>query len=92
MPQRIHVMVEGKVQGVFFRDTTRRKALELGICGWVRNVPTGEVEAYLEGSESAIDAMLAWLWEGPPHASVEDVRVISKEQGESEYTSFDVVY
>jgi acylphosphatase len=84
-------MIEGKVQGVFFRDTTRRKALELGVSGWVRNVPSGDVEAYLEGDEASVDSMLSWLWEGPPPASVEDVRIISREQGEREYSSFDVV-
>lgn len=91
MAHRVHVMIEGKVQGVFFRDTTRRKALELGVSGWVRNVPSGDVEAYLEGDEASVDSMLSWLWEGPPPASVEDVRIISREQGEREYSSFDVV-
>ena len=70
---RLHVFVSGRVQGVFFRDSTRRKALELGLAGWVRNLPDGRVEAVFEGPREAIEAAHAWCRNGPPLARVEDV-------------------
>jgi acylphosphatase len=61
------------VQGVFFRDSTRQKAEELGLAGWVRNVPDGLVEALFEGPSEKVEAMVRWCEEGPQHASVENV-------------------
>jgi acylphosphatase len=69
------VVVDGRVQGVFFRDETRRQARRLGVSGWVRNCPDGTVEAHLEGPPSAVDGLVRWLHEGPPHADVSAVRV-----------------
>ena len=71
--QRAHVWVSGEVQGVFFRDSTRQKAEELGLAGWVRNVPDGQVEALFEGPSEKVEAMVRWCEEGPQHASVENV-------------------
>jgi acylphosphatase len=71
---RIRVRVEGRVQGVFFRDFTRREATRLGLTGWVRNLPDGAVEALLEGSEEAVAAMLTWLQSGSPRSRVDLVR------------------
>lgn len=71
--QRAHVWVSGQVQGVFFRDSTRQKAEELGLAGWVRNVPDGLVEALFEGPSEKVEAMVRWCEEGPQHASVENV-------------------
>lgn len=70
---RRHVHVSGRVQGVFFRDFTRRKALALGLTGWVRNLADGRVEAVLEGGPDAVESMLDLLREGPPQARVEDL-------------------
>jgi acylphosphatase len=61
------------VQGVFFRDSTRQKAEELGLAGWVRNVPDGQVEALFEGPSAKIREMVHWCGEGPQRASVENV-------------------
>jgi acylphosphatase len=61
------------VQGVFFRDSTRQKAEELGLAGWVRNVPDGQVEALFEGPFAKIREMVHWCEEGPQRASVENV-------------------
>ncbi len=72
---RAHVFVEGFVQGVFFRDSTRRRARELGLVGWVRNLPDGRVEVVFEGEEPAVEAAVAFLREGPPHAQVHHVQV-----------------
>ena len=70
---RLHVLVSGRVQGVFFRDFTRRAALDYGLSGWVRNLADGRVEAVLEGARSDVDAVLERLREGPPRARVEGV-------------------
>lgn len=69
------VVVHGSVQGVFFRDTTRRKAESRGVRGWVRNCADGSVEALFEGDRDAVDAMVAFAGEGPRGASVERVDV-----------------
>ncbi len=56
--RRVRVIVEGRVQGVWFRDTTREEALRLGVAGWVRNLPDGRVEAVFEGPPTAVAALL----------------------------------
>lgn len=70
-----HVYISGIVQGVFFRDSTRRRALERGVVGWVRNLPDGRVEAYFEGNEEAVRSLVEWCHHGPPGAVVDDVEV-----------------
>jgi acylphosphatase len=69
------VVVHGSVQGVFFRDTTRRRAQSRGVSGWVRNRSDGTVEALFEGAPDAVDSMVAFAGEGPRGASVERVDV-----------------
>lgn len=71
--KRIHVLVHGRVQGVFFRDYTRREAQRLGLRGWVRNLATGSVEAELEGGAEQVDAMLEWFSTGSPLSLVSSV-------------------
>jgi acylphosphatase len=66
------------VQGVFFRDTTRRRAVELGISGWVRNNPDGSVEAVFEGADDAVERMVRFAGEGPRGALVERVDVVDE--------------
>ena len=73
--RRVRVYVSGRVQGVFFRDSTRERAQRLGVSGWVRNLPDGRVEAVFEGEAGAVDEMVRWCHEGPPHARVEGVEV-----------------
>lgn len=72
---RTHVFVSGRVQGVFFRDHTRRWADSLGVKGWVRNLPDGRVEAVLEGTRDNVEALLQKMKEGPPYAMVTKVEV-----------------
>ena len=69
------VIVRGRVQGVFFRACTRDEARHLEIQGWVRNLPGGEVEAWVQGQPQAIEAMLDWFPEGSPASRVTDVSV-----------------
>jgi acylphosphatase len=76
---RRRVVVHGQVQGVFFRDTTVRRAVERGVAGWVRNNPDGTVEAVFEGDPDAVEAMVRFVHEGPRGAIVERVEVIEEE-------------
>jgi acylphosphatase len=76
---RRRVIVHGRVQGVFFRDTTRRRAQSRGVAGWVRNNPDGSVEAVFEGQDDAVDSMVRWSHEGPRGAVVERVDVVEEE-------------
>jgi acylphosphatase len=73
------VRVSGRVQGVGFRDWTKRKAAGLGLSGWVRNLASGEVEALFSGAPDAVDRMLAAARRGPPLARVDDLKVESAE-------------
>ncbi|CAN5651736.1 acylphosphatase [soil metagenome] len=71
--ERAHVYISGKVQGVAFRDATKRKAEKLDLVGWVSNMSDGRVEAVFEGQSDAVREMLHWCEEGPPQASVENM-------------------
>ena len=73
---RAHVVVSGRVQGVWFRESARRRAVELGVVGWVRNLPDSRVEAVFEGDEAAVRAAVDFMRDGPPHAHVGDVQVV----------------
>ncbi len=75
MTQCRRYYVSGRVQGVFFRDSTRRRALGLGLSGWARNLPDGRVEVLACGAPQALAELEAWLWQGPPHARVDEVVV-----------------
>ncbi len=66
-------VVSGKVQGVFFRASTRERALDLGLSGRATNLPDGRVEVIAEGDAAALDALEVWLHQGPPAARVESV-------------------
>lgn len=72
---RKRVLVSGRVQGVFFRDTCRRAALVHGVGGWVRNLPDGRVEAVFEGPADRVERMVAWAGHGPDTAVVEGIAV-----------------
>jgi acylphosphatase len=74
-----HVRVTGRVQGVFFRQSTCNRAREFGVTGWVRNCADGSVEAQVEGEEQEVQAMLDWLHKGPPDAQVNDVEISEAE-------------
>jgi acylphosphatase len=88
---RLHVTVRGRVQGVAFRYYTRRRALELGVYGWVRNMPDGSVEALLEGEQSAVQAIVEWCRTGPPAARVERID-IREEESDGEFGDFSITF
>jgi acylphosphatase len=73
--KRAHVIVRGRVQGVFFRSDARDRAGSLGLSGWVRNNPDGTVEVVFEGDDARVDSMVDWCRRCPAGAVVEDVEV-----------------
>lgn len=70
-----HCLVSGKVQGVFFRQTTFEQATSLGVTGWVRNLENGDVECFLAGEEAQVKKLCEWLHQGPPAAQVTAVKI-----------------
>jgi acylphosphatase len=76
---RRRVIVRGRVQGVFFRETTRHLAEQAGVAGWVRNQPDGTVEAVFEGETDAVERLVEASRTGPPMAEVTDLEVIEEE-------------
>jgi acylphosphatase len=70
----IHCLVCGRVQGVFFRASTREQALSLGLSGEVRNLDDGRVAVTAVGPQAALESLQRWLWKGPPQAAVSDVQ------------------
>jgi acylphosphatase len=75
MKRRVSFKVVGRVQGVAYRANARDQALRLGVNGWIRNLPDGNVDGEAEGEASAVDAFLAWCSKGPPGARVDRLDV-----------------
>ena len=89
--KRFHVIVEGRVQGVFFRAYTRDEAVKLGLTGWVKNRRDGSVEALIEGDRAAVEKMLQWFHQGSPHSNVNNV-LATEEPPVGDNTSFEIHY
>lgn len=89
---KVHVLISGRVQGVFFRAWTREKAEELGLAGWVKNLDDGRVEAFFAGSKEKVEGMIKWCWKGPVGAKVERIDIIKKTMdNEKKYKSFEIL-
>ncbi|MFW5998273.1 MAG: acylphosphatase [Bacillota bacterium] len=88
---RKHVYLSGRVQGVGFRASARRKAGEIGVKGWVRNLYDGRVEAVIEGNKTEVQKMVKYLRKGPSFARVEDIE-IHKEKYRDEFKNFTIRY
>jgi len=88
---RARVVVEGRVQGVFFRHHTREAAFRVGVNGWVKNRRDGTVEAVFEGDRDRVDQMIQWCHRGPPEAWVKKVHV-AWEIYTGEFCDFSVTY
>ena len=84
----LRLVIYGRVQGVGFRESMRREALNLAVAGWVRNRNNGTVEALVHGDTVVVDAIVRWAQHGPELADVERVEI---EPNEGSYTSFDVI-
>ena len=88
---RAHMIVKGRVQGVFFRHNTNKEANRLGLTGWVRNLSSGDVEVVAEGEKDVVEELIAWCRRGPSMARVDDVSV-TWETYTGEFSGFNVTY
>lgn len=88
---RVHVWVSGRVQGVYFRQNTRREAQRRGLRGWVRNLADGRVEAVFEGERGALEAVVEWCRVGPPDSFVENLDV-RWEEAEGTFPGFEITW
>tara|TARA_Y100000310_G_scaffold269523_1_gene282756 strand:+ start:9328 stop:9597 length:270 start_codon:yes stop_codon:yes gene_type:complete len=84
------IIITGKVQGVFFRDNTKKQAISLGIKGYIKNSEKGEVEAVFQGPEEKLKEIMEWCKIGPTTAEVESVN-IEEIKNSKEYNSFDII-
>ncbi len=84
----LRLVIHGRVQGVFFRDSMRQEAQHLKVAGWVRNNSDGTVEAAVQGEPATVDAIVRWAHRGPQHAKVTRVE---SEPDDGNYTSFEVI-
>ncbi len=84
----LHLVIYGRVQGVFFRDSMRLEAQRLGVAGWVRNRSNGSVEAEVHGKSADVDAIVRWAKRGPELAQIERVDI---ERSDGCYTNFEVI-
>lgn len=91
MLQRVHVIVHGRVQGVYFRASTRDRARQLGLAGWVRNCSDGSVELIAEGEKAKLEQLVTWCHGGPPGAVVTDLNV-EWQEATGEFVGFVVKY
>lgn len=89
--KRVYLLIEGRVQGVFFRTTARDVARRLGVKGWIRNRWDGKVELILEGDEDRVNKMIDWCHQGPPGALVSGVE-IKPQPFKGEFNSFTIRY
>ena len=89
--QRVHLLVSGKVQGVFFRQALKVVAKKNNVLGWVRNLKEGHVEAILEGENKSVNSVIEWTRIGPANSRVDDIEV-SNEEFKNEFSTFDVLY
>ena len=89
--QRVHLLVSGKVQGVFFRQALKVIAKKNNVFGWVRNLTDKRVEAILEGDNKSVNSVIEWTRIGPANSRVDDIEV-SNEEFKNEFSTFEVLY
>ena len=92
MNLQVHVVISGRVQGVWFRASTKEKAEKLGLTGWVMNTNDGKVEALFQGEEKILLEMLSWCHQGPPNSKVENVEIIKQQQSTNVFDDFSIRY
>ena len=88
---RVNIFVSGLVQGVFFRAQTKAKAEELGLFGWVRNLPDGRVEILVEGEKEKLEKLIEWAKRGPELAKVNGLE-INWQEYQGEFKNFEIRY
>lgn len=84
----LHLVIHGRVQGVFFRNSMQREAQNMAVSGWVRNRIDGAVEAMVQGETAAVDAVVRWAHHGPQMAHVERVEIAP---GDGEFSNFEII-
>jgi acylphosphatase len=91
--QRVHLLVSGKVQGVFFRQALKVVAKKNNVLGWVRNLKDGRVEAILEGDNKSVNSVIEWTHIGPANSRVDDIEVnIEDVYSGNKFSIFEVLY
>ena len=91
MTARVHLLITGRVQGVWYRANTQKKAKALDLKGWVKNLPNGQVEAIFEGEKEKIDQIIEWCKKGPSFARVDGVK-IEWETPVGKFNTFTITY
>ena len=89
--KRVHLLIKGRVQGVYFRQTMMETAEKNNVLGWVQNLPDNRVEAMLEGENSNVDAVVEWAHFGPAGAVVDEIK-IADEKYVGEFSDFEIRY
>jgi len=89
--KRAHLIISGRVQGVYYRYSTQQEAKRRGLTGWVRNLPGGNVEAVVEGDEAAVEQMIEWCRQGPAGARVSAIEQLLTEAS-GEFAEFEIRY
>ena len=89
--QRVHILISGKVQGVFFRQALKVVAKKNNVTGWVRNLPDKRVEATLEGYNKSVNLVIEWAKIGPANSHVDNIE-INNEEFKNEFSTFEVLY
>jgi len=88
---RAHIFISGRVQGVFFREQTKKKAERLGVLGWVKNLRDGRLEAVFEGDRENVEKMVNWAKKGPIWAKIDDFSLV-REDYQGEFKEFEIRY
>lgn len=91
MLKKIHIIISGKVQGVFYRMNTKNKADELGLTGWVKNTPNGKVEILAEGKEGGLKELIEWCYNGSKGAKVDEVEAKRENISENKFDKFEIL-
>lgn len=86
--QTLHLVIHGRVQGVFFRESMRQQAVQLNVNGWAQNRADGTVEAVIQGSAESVNKLLEWAQQGPPFAKVTR---IDQDVANGEWTTFEIL-
>ena len=89
--QRVHILISGKVQGVFFRQALKVVAKKNNVTGWVRNLTDKRVEAILEGDNNSVNSIIEWARVGPANSHVDNIE-INNEEFKNEFSTFEVLY
>ena len=89
--QCVHILIRGKVQGVFFRQALKVLAIKNNVCGWVRNLKDNHVEVLLEGDSNAVNLIVEWAHHGPANSRVDEIK-FNNEEFKNEFTNFEVLY